>query len=120
MKIEKAKKSKNLEDHTGYTKGQKWLDWFFTNLNPKYAYDKLKSGPTIRQNLSLGKAPQSDNFIDRTGVEPSSNLKEMLFFDLMKRLHPNGLLLNNDNRPMLVDPILNIAHDPFKFRARKK
>lgn len=43
----KKKKSKNFEDHTGYSELQRFLDSMLTRLNPVYAYRNIRNEGVI-------------------------------------------------------------------------
>lgn len=104
LNLDKAPKSKNVQDNTGFTKGQKWLDWFLTNLNPMYAYDKIKNGPTLRQHIDLSKAPKSKNVVDHTNLitNPGWDGHAELFLQALNGYYKDGI--RNDGSYTLEDP----------------
>lgn len=119
MDLHKVKPSKNFEDHTGRGEVAKFLDFLFTNLNPLYAYDKIKHGDR-RQGLDFRGTKPSPNFEDRTATPKSPEFINKMLFDLLRQTAPPGeLLKTQDHRRMLVDPVLNIAHDPYKLRVTR-
>lgn len=70
--------------------------------------------------MKLEKKKKATNFIDRTGTPIEEVLNQMLFSLLRQNTPPGELLKTQDHRFMMVDPVLNIAHDPFKVRVKKK
>lgn len=123
MDKKKLPLSKNFEDHTGYTGKDRLLDKLFTLLNPVYAYRNLR-GSMIDNGMIAPlmdrKMPESKNFEDRTGIPKTPDLMRRMLFEQYKSVLPPGeLLKQQDYRYMQVDPILNIAHDPFRSKTRK-
>ena len=119
MDFGNSKESKNFEDHTGRGEIGKFLDFLFTSLNPVYAYRNIKGA--TRQGIDLRGAPISNNFKDRTGIPKTKEMQDRVLFELIKNhQRPGDLLLKEDLRPMMVDPILNYAHDPFKRVKKQK
>lgn len=66
--------------------------------------------------------PKKGKLEDRTGIPKTGELLEQMLHDLLLRYgtRPGTLLLDDDHRPMYVDPILNIAHDPYKWQTQAK
>lgn len=71
--------------------------------------------------VDFSKAPDpKGEIIDLTGPLTREKMDRILFSILQEQMGPGALLKTGDYKPLVVDPILNIAHDPLQSGSQMK
>lgn len=74
--------------------------------------------------FSKAPPPKEGKIINWTGPMTKEKMDRLLFTLLQEQMGPGALLKTEDYKPLAVDPILNIAHDPLmsgsQMKKRKK
>lgn len=117
MDKKKLRPSKNFTDKTGYTESQRQLDSFLTLLNPVYAIRNIR-GSLIENGIiepkekrivplaDFNDVPQSDNFVDKTGVTSEMRARLDNYF--------RNLLFDRESQASFKDPMEHAFRHKYK------